>query len=132
MRTRTHEIMNFVTPIASLASLSNDLLSPPAAAETPDNFETVPAVRNAVQSIQRRSVDLLHIVNSNRNLWRITKPNFQVFPVAMLFVQVLQLISAPPKLAARALANVCRSRSCRGISASLMPLRFPTLKPYSR
>ncbi len=93
IRVLTHEIMNSVTPIASLASSINDLL-PPAAGEAPVSLETVQDVRSAVQTIQRRSAGLLHFVDSYRNLTRIPKPNFQVFPVARLFAQVQQLMSA--------------------------------------
>lgn len=94
IRVLTHEIMNSVTPIASLASSINDLLPPAAAGEAPVSRETVQDVRSAVQTIQRRSVGLLHFVDSYRNLTRIPKPNFQVFPVATLFAQVQQLMSA--------------------------------------
>lgn len=94
IRVLTHEIMNSVTPIASLASSINDLLPPPAVGEAPVSLETVQDVRSAVQTIQRRSAGLLHFVDSYRNLTRIPKPNFQVFPVATLFAQVQQLMSA--------------------------------------
>lgn len=96
IRVLTHEIMNSVTPISSLASSVKDLLR---AREDQNgdlavDSETLGDVRSAVQTIQKRSEGLLHFVDSYRNLTRIPKPKFQVFPVKNLFKQVQQLMSA--------------------------------------
>lgn len=96
IRVLTHEIMNSVTPISSLASSVKDLLR---AREDQNgdlavDSETLGDVRSAVQTIQKRSEGLLYFVDSYRNLTRIPKPHFQVFPVKNLFEQVQQLMSA--------------------------------------
>lgn len=95
IRVLTHEIMNSVTPISSLASSVKDLLQ---TREDPNgdlavDLETLADVRSAVQTIQKRSEGLLHFVDSYRNLTRIPKPTFQVFPIKGLFEQVQQLMS---------------------------------------
>ncbi len=96
IRVLTHEIMNSVTPISSLASSVKDLLQ---SREDQNgglavDMETLVDVRSAVQTIQKRSEGLLHFVDSYRNLTRIPKPRFQVFPIKGLFAQVQQLMSA--------------------------------------
>ncbi len=92
IRVLTHEIMNSVTPIASLASTANGLLS--AQKEDHPQEETLNDVRDAVRTIQRRSQGLLHFVDAYRRLTRIPKPDFQIFPVAELFGRVQNLLRA--------------------------------------
>ena len=87
IRVLTHEIMNSITPITSLAATTNDLLANGGldAGATDD-------VRQAVQTIQRRSEGLLHFVQDYRKLTRIPSPNFQIIPVAELFDRIAQLM----------------------------------------
>ena len=87
IRVLTHEIMNSITPITSLAATTNDLL----AAEDLD-AANADDVRQAVQTIQRRSEGLLHFVQDYRKLTRIPSPNFQIFPIAELFDRLQQLM----------------------------------------
>ena len=90
-RVLTHEIMNSITPIASLASTVNDLLAdldtPPAGAE-----ETICDVRDAVRTIEKRSESLLGFVQAYRSLTRIPKPDFRIVPVAELLANVAELL----------------------------------------
>jgi signal transduction histidine kinase len=92
IRVLTHEIMNSVTPVASLASTANDLLT--AQKEGRPQEETLNDVRDAVRTIQKRSQGLLHFVDAYRKLTRIPKPDFQIFPVAELFGRVQSLMRA--------------------------------------
>ena len=83
IRVLTHEIMNSVTPIASLASTANDLLM--QIPEDQEDLKMTPLtaiddVSSAVQTIERRSQGLLRFVDSYRKLTRLPKPNFQIFP----------------------------------------------------
>ncbi len=96
IRVLTHEIMNSITPIASLASTVNDLLEEDGAEEVPHEIlnDTIGDVRNAIHTIQKRSEGLLRFVNSYRSLTRLPKPNFQIFPVTDLFERVSQLMAA--------------------------------------
>jgi len=98
IRVLTHEIMNSVTPIASLASTLHELLPSGEAklkAEDGDGLssEELSDFRSGIQTIQQRSQGLLHFVDSYRNLTRIPKPDFQIFPIADLFARVDRLMS---------------------------------------
>lgn len=97
IRVLTHEIMNSVTPIASLAATLHDMLPP-----VPPQNEAASDVSEGLQTIRKRSEGLLHFVDAYRNLTRIPKPNFHVVPVKTLFEQVRQLMRA--QVAAKAIA----------------------------
>ncbi|MBD3224317.1 MAG: ATP-binding protein [Caldithrix sp.] len=96
IRVLTHEIMNSITPISSLASTTNDMLdvkhgSAQSAEVEPDTLEDV---RNAVKTIHRRSEGLLKFVESYRSLTRLPKPDFQIFEIQELFDRVEQLMQS--------------------------------------
>ncbi|MGA2624197.1 MAG: ATP-binding protein [Bacteroidota bacterium] len=96
IRVLTHEIMNSITPISSLASTANEMLMPKTGIDgSPEKIdsETIGDVRSAVQTIENRSQGLLHFVESYRKLTRIPKPNFQIFTAASLFERVSRLMS---------------------------------------
>lgn len=94
-RVLTHEIMNSITPIASLASTAHDLLievTDPVQGDGVDVEENITDVQGAVRTIERRSQSLLHFVNAYRSLTRIPKPDFDIFPVAELFENIYVLM----------------------------------------
>ncbi len=95
IRVLTHEIMNSITPIASLASTVQELLSEPENEDVaPQNdHETVSDIRDALQTIRKRSEGLLHFVNSYRSLTRLPKPDFRIFPISELFYPIQQLMT---------------------------------------
>lgn len=95
IRVLTHEIMNSVTPIASLASTANDLLADAAGegrAAEEVGTETIGDVRDAVQTIEKRSQGLLNFVDAYRNLTRLPRPNFTLFSIADFFSRIEQLM----------------------------------------
>jgi signal transduction histidine kinase len=95
VRVLTHEIMNSLTPISSLASTVNGMLRPETQNGLTQKELTVDAmrdVRGAVETIEKRSQGLLHFVDAYRNLARIPRPNFGIVPVADLFRRVEQLM----------------------------------------
>ncbi len=99
VRVLTHEIMNSITPISSLASTANDLLKPSADSGAQNlgeeiKPEVISDIQEAVQTIQKRSEGLLHFVDNYRKITRIPKPNFQIVPVAELFERVQNLLRA--------------------------------------
>ncbi len=82
----THEIMNSITPIASMADTANDLLTDIMPnGGTDEAVETLGDVRMAMQTIARRSQHLVHFVNAYRSLTRIPRPNLSIFPIQKLF-----------------------------------------------
>lgn len=93
-RVLTHEIMNSIAPIASLAETANDLLQDalPAAQGDGAAAEALDDVRGAMRTIERRSEGLLTFVQSYRQLTRIPKPNFQIVPLAVLFDDLERLL----------------------------------------
>lgn len=100
-RVLTHEIMNSITPIASLASTVNEMLvemSEPGG-DGEAATETISDVRNAMRTIERRSQSLLSFVNAYRSLTRIPKPDFRIIPMRDLFDSVMLLMR--PQIEAR-------------------------------
>lgn len=85
IRVLTHEIMNSVTPIASLASTGTSLVRNDTLDDVLDD------VRDAFRTIEKRSEGLLHFVNAYRNLTRIPKPAFHITPVREIFNNVIKL-----------------------------------------
>ncbi len=86
-RVLTHEIVNSVAPIASLAATANLLLHSEHGGEAP-----LTDAREALQTIERRSQGLIHFVESYRSLTKIPKPAFVLFPVRALFSNVQTLL----------------------------------------
>jgi nitrogen fixation/metabolism regulation signal transduction histidine kinase len=91
----THEIMNSITPIASLSATVNDLLKD---IDTTDNIpqeiddEIVIDIRNSLTTIHKRSTGLIRFVESYRNLTKIPKPEFEIIPAKNIFTNVKLLM----------------------------------------
>lgn len=94
IRVLTHEIMNSMTPVTSLASTANDLLDGLVKDESaaPEKNETVKDIRSALQTIQSRSQGLMHFVEAYRNLTRIPTPHFKILPISELFGRIEKLM----------------------------------------
>jgi len=96
IRVLTHEIMNSVTPIASLASTVNTLIGKMNKTGDGDAMliseESIDDIHQATATIAKRSQGLLRFTDSFRNLSRIPQPHFQIFPVTELFDRVGQLM----------------------------------------
>lgn len=88
IRVLTHEIMNSMTPISSLAGTVEGLIDKGGAGDP----ESLADIRGALKTIQRRSEGLLHFVDGYRNLARVPKPDLKFFPASDLFAQVAQLL----------------------------------------
>jgi nitrogen fixation/metabolism regulation signal transduction histidine kinase len=95
IRVLTHEIMNSITPIASLSSTLDIMLkgiTDGGNIREDLDMETVMEIQQALQTINKRSTGLLHFVNTYRNLTRIPKPNFKIFPIKDLFNNIYLLM----------------------------------------
>lgn len=97
IRVLTHEIVNSIAPIASLASTANKLLSdthPQSDGNGELASSVIEDVQTAVQTIEARSEGLLRFVNSYRTLTHVPRPKFRIFPIWMLFSRVEQLVKS--------------------------------------
>jgi two-component system nitrogen regulation sensor histidine kinase NtrY len=96
IRVLTHEIMNSITPIASLSSTLDLMLKGMVAEGNGEELyiekESVSEIQEALQTINKRSTGLLHFVNTYRNLTRIPKPNFRQCEVKELFSNIGNLM----------------------------------------
>lgn len=95
IRVLTHEIMNSITPISSLASTINELIkeSLNGQANREDcNTEAMDDIYQGLQTIQKRSQGLMHFVDAYRNYTLTPKPNFEIFSVKELFSRVEKLM----------------------------------------
>lgn len=91
----THEIMNSITPISSLASTVQDILKEhlkmhPNLDE--DESEDLENITSAISTIEKRSKGLLNFVELYRNLTRIPKPHFRYFSIRDSFQRNLGLM----------------------------------------
>lgn len=97
IRVLTHEIMNSIAPISSLTSTTTSMVGDMAETikegRTDEiDLETVQDIQNALRTINKRSTGLIHFVETYRNLTRIPKPNFAIFPIKNLFVHISELL----------------------------------------
>jgi nitrogen fixation/metabolism regulation signal transduction histidine kinase len=85
----THEIMNSITPVASLAKTTVDLVTDcKHKADTyPELSEDLKDISDAVETVARRSDGLIHFVSSYRQLTRLPTPNKSKINVSALFQQ---------------------------------------------
>lgn len=91
IRVLTHEIMNSVTPISSLASTVNVLLNTEDSTTTLDAAKT-DDIKNALKTIEKRSKGLIDFVDNYRNLTKIPKPDFEIVLIKPLFDRIHKLL----------------------------------------
>ncbi len=95
IRVLTHEIMNSITPISSLAGTVNDMLIDEKTKSLRTNEfddDDVESIQSALKTIKTRSEGLLNFVETYRNLTRIPKPNFRYISVKEMFDRVEMLL----------------------------------------
>jgi two-component system nitrogen regulation sensor histidine kinase NtrY len=91
-RVLTHEIMNSLTPIASLAATASSLL-PAEDGESSGAASTRSRdVAEALLTINRRSHGLMRFVHAYRSVALIPKPQFKIFPVMEMFQRMEKLL----------------------------------------
>ena len=89
-----HEMMNSITPIASLSDTVHMLLNKNA---TPENGsytiseESLKDVKEALETINNRSQGLMKFVNSYRDFTQIPEPNYEIFNIKHLLQRVKNL-----------------------------------------
>jgi len=93
VRVLTHEIMNSVTPISSLANTVEDELKIQLDRKTTEmKKEDIEDLHLAVQTIQKRSAGLIRFVQDFRNLTHIPKPKLSYLSVNEMINQILMLL----------------------------------------
>ncbi len=85
IRVLTHEIMNTLTPVTSLAQTTTDLLANENASED---------IRDAVQTIARRSEGLMNFVSRYRELLKVPQPELADVNVETALRGVVTLMAA--------------------------------------
>jgi nitrogen fixation/metabolism regulation signal transduction histidine kinase len=151
IRVLTHEIMNSITPIASLASTATGLLKNGKECKVPEDMnEVIVDVRHAVRTIEKRSKGLITFIDNYRKLTRIPKPDFKIVQVQGLFERVESLmkdqfehnsikfnkevdpesltITADPALIEQVLINLCKNsvEAVSGVSRPKIKLKAGT------
>ncbi len=99
IRVLTHEIMNSITPISSLASTVQEMMfvDPDADRKLKAlDQDDLDGIGSALKTIQSRSQGLLNFVEIYRNLTRIPKPNFRYFEIKELLERTSELMK--PKM----------------------------------
>lgn len=87
IRVLSHEIMNSITPISSLATTANLMVKNGMKMDEADASD----LRQALSTIEKRSQGLMRFVQNYRRFARIPAPNFQVQPVRDLFRRIENL-----------------------------------------
>jgi signal transduction histidine kinase len=88
----THEIMNSLTPIASLAATASSLLPATGNDAGAGTSTRSQDVAEALQTIDRRSHGLMRFVHAYRSVALIPKPQFKIFPVTEMFQRMEKLL----------------------------------------
>jgi two-component system, NtrC family, nitrogen regulation sensor histidine kinase NtrY len=92
----THEIMNSITPITSLANTADGILEEFELKSSEINEglrEHLEDVRGAITTIQKRSSGLLKFVDAYRNLTKVPIPNFGIINIDKLFTRIKTLLA---------------------------------------
>ncbi|RDC62124.1 sensor histidine kinase [Adhaeribacter pallidiroseus] len=97
IRVLSHEIMNSITPVVSLASsihdlVAQDLITQTAGGHLAVDEEVMADVQTGLLTIEKRSEGLLHFVHDYRKLARVPKPNLKPVKVKSLFEQLDSLM----------------------------------------
>ncbi len=89
----THEIMNSVTPIASLASTVGDIVRASNNSDSGLSSDERADIDEAVGTIERRCTGLLSFVQSYRKLTKVPTPKYEIVPLRDLFDDVYKLLA---------------------------------------
>ena len=93
IRVLTHEIMNSITPISSLSTTLEQMLTETAkvAYSKELDYESINEISQGIKTINKRSTGLMEFVDSYRGLTRIPKPDLKITRVDEIFKNVCKL-----------------------------------------
>jgi C4-dicarboxylate-specific signal transduction histidine kinase len=92
-RVLRHEIMNSMTPIVSLVGTMRLIVNEDIE-QNADNEEAVGDLKEALQTLEKRSQGMMKFVNAYRDFTTLPKPNTRTISVKELLQDVLQLLQA--------------------------------------
>jgi nitrogen fixation/metabolism regulation signal transduction histidine kinase len=115
VRVLTHEIMNSITPVASLAKTAVDLVDDVVAKvdDNPEAVDELADVKDAVKTVASRSDGLMKFVSSYRRLTRLPPPVKTQFRLDSLFADVVKLSTVNWDEKSRCLSISCKTASMR-------------------
>ena len=92
----THEIVNSITPVHSLATTAAEVVQDMSAQIEPDSpiSGDLEDLRDAVKTLEKRSDNLMQFVGSYRQLTRLAPPEKERLQVQELFDAVAKLVAA--------------------------------------
>ncbi len=96
-RVLTHEIMNSITPISSLAGTVHGMLQADLASGQQGLLmgdAKLADIRDALETIERRSHSLMRFVDAYRSLTRLPRPDMTIFQTRDLLVDMERLFRA--------------------------------------
>jgi len=96
VRVLTHEIMNSITPVTSLAATASEVVDDVVQKAGPDSelHEDLNDLQDAVHTVARRSDSLVQFVNSYRQITRLAPPEKKRVHIRDLFDSVSRLAEA--------------------------------------
>jgi two-component system nitrogen regulation sensor histidine kinase NtrY len=96
VRVLTHEIMNSITPVTSLATTATDLVDDMIEKTSAESalVEDLTDLRDAIGTVARRSDSLMQFVNSYRQLTRLAPPEKKRVQIGELFDSAGRLAAA--------------------------------------
>jgi nitrogen fixation/metabolism regulation signal transduction histidine kinase len=96
VRVLTHEIMNSITPVTSLAQTAAELVDDVVREMSPESpiAEELEDVQSAVATVARRSDSLMQFIDSYRQISRLAPPEKKRVALADLFETVASLATA--------------------------------------
>ena len=90
IRILTHEIMNSVSPVVSLAATTDDIIAKAEGLEE----DTRQDIHNAIEAIQKRGESLLDFTSKYRQLARVPPPELEDFDFKELLNRIITLHKA--------------------------------------
>lgn len=95
VRVLTHEIMNSVTPVTSLASTVSEMLETDSSNDKGQIDDSkIDDIRSAVNAIRKRGEGLIHFVEAYRGLSNIPKPDIEIVEIAELLKRIKNLVTS--------------------------------------
>jgi nitrogen fixation/metabolism regulation signal transduction histidine kinase len=88
IRILTHEIMNSIAPVVSLAATTNEIMDH----EEDLSEESERDIKKAIEAIHRRSEGLMHFTQTYRQLTKIPPPKFEASDPVEVIERVLTLL----------------------------------------